>query len=67
MGQRKDLDKLANLWNKTREPKYKDLWYQLVKEYANGPHNIKRRNVSTITSIKTDPGWNSVDKRNKLS
>ena len=67
MGQRKDLDKLANLWNKTREPKYKDLWYQLVKEYANGPHNIKRRPVSTNSSHKTDDGWNSVDKRNKLS
>ena len=67
MGQRKDLDKLANLWNKTREPKYKDLWYQLVKEYANGPHNIKRRPVSTDSSHKTDDGWNSVDKRNKLS
>ena len=63
MGQRKDLDKLANLWNKTREPKYKDLWYQLVKEYANGPHNIKRRPVSTDSSVKTDDGWNSVDKR----
>ena len=67
MGQRKDLDKLANLWNKTREPKYKDLWYQLVKEYANGPHNIKRRPVSTDSSHKTDDGWNSVDKQNKLS
>ena len=62
MGQRKDLDKLANLWNKTREPKYKDLWYQLVKEYANGPHNIKRRPVSTDSSHKTDDGWNSVKK-----
>ena len=63
MAQKKNLDKLANLWNKTREPKYKDLWYQLVKEYANGPHNIKRRPVSTDSSHKTDDGWNSFDKR----
>ena len=59
----KKLDEIANLWNKTRDPKYKDLWYELVKEFANGPHNIKRRIVSIDSSHKTDDGWNSVDKR----
>ena len=42
----KDLDNLANLWNKTRNPKYKELWYKQVKEFANGPYNIKRRTIS---------------------
>ena len=59
----KDLDSLANLWNKTKNPKYKKLWYKQVKEFANGPYNIKRWSVSTDTSHKTDNGWNSFDKR----
>ena len=59
----KNLDSLANLCNKTKNPKYKKLWYKQVKEFANGPHNIKRWSVSTDTSHKTDNGWNSFDKR----
>ena len=55
----KKLDELANNWNKTKDPKYKKLWYDLV----NGLDNIKRRPVSTNSSHKTDDGWNSVDKR----
>jgi hypothetical protein len=62
----KKIDKLANLWEKTKDPKYKDLWYKYVKEFANGPHNIKRRTVSTDSSHKTDDGWNSVDKQRRL-
>ena len=58
----KKIDKLANLWEKTKDPKYKNLWYQLVKEFANGPHNIKRRPIPTNFSYKTDNGWNSIDK-----
>ena len=55
----KKLDELANNWNKTKDPKYKKLWYDLI----NGLDNIKRRPVSTDSSIKTDDEWNSVDKR----
>jgi hypothetical protein len=58
----KKIDDVAVLWNKTKDPKYKDEWYKLVKEFANGPHNIKRRIISTNSSYKTDDGWNSVDK-----
>ncbi len=50
----KDLDSLANLWNKTKNPKYKKLWYKQVKEFANGPHNIKRRIISFGISHKRD-------------
>jgi hypothetical protein len=32
----KKLDELANLWEKTKDPKYKDLWYKLVKEFRDG-------------------------------
>ena len=55
----KKLDELANNWNKTKDPKYKKLWYYLI----NGLDNIKRRPVSTDSSHKTDDGRNSVDKR----
>ena len=32
----KKIDKLANLWEKTKDPKYKELWYKLVKEFGDG-------------------------------
>ena len=59
MTTQKELDEIANNYNKTKDPKYKKLWYDLV----NGLDNIKRRPVSTNSSHKTDNGWNSVDKR----
>ena len=56
------IDEVAIRWNKTKDPKDKDLWYKLIKEYVNGPHNIKRWTLSTDTSNETDNGWNSIDK-----
>ena len=50
----KQIDEAANLWNKTKDPKYKTLWYKLIKDFANGPHNTKRWSVSTDTSYETD-------------
>ena len=44
------IDDAARNWNKTKDPKYKKLWYKLVKEFANGTHNIKRWSVSIDTS-----------------
>ena len=35
-GMTKKLDELANLWEKTKDPIYKDLWYKFVKEFADG-------------------------------
>ena len=52
----KRLDKLANLWNKTKDPKYKKLWYEEVKEWANGSYNFKRRIVSISSCHKADDG-----------
>ena len=54
------IDELADLWNKTKDPKYKDEWYKYIKEWANGPHNIKRWNVSSCRSNKRD------DKRHRV-
>ena len=56
------IDEAANNYNKTKDLYYKDLWYKLIKEFANGPHNIKRRPIPTDSSYKTDNRWNSIDK-----
>jgi len=54
----KKIDELARLWEKTKDPKYKDLWYNLVKEFADGANNLERRTVSTDSSDKKDDGRN---------
>ena len=58
----KKIDNAAIMYNKTKDPKYKNLWYKLVREFANGPHNIKRWTVSTTSSDKTDDGTYKVIK-----
>ena len=35
MTTQKEIDQAANNYNKTKDVKYKDLWYKLVKEFAN--------------------------------
>ena len=52
----KKINEAANNWNKTKDPKYKEIWYKLVKEY--GLNNIKRRIVSTDSSDKRNNGRN---------
>ena len=66
MVNQKKIDEAAKLWEKTKDPKYKDLWYKYIKEYVNGPNNIKRRTVSTDSSVKTDNGKNIITKQPKL-
>ena len=55
MSQR-EIDDLAIMWNKTKDQKYKDLWYKKVKELSNGLNNTKRRDVQSRTSHKRDDG-----------
>jgi hypothetical protein len=62
----KRIDNAANKWNETKDPQYKDLWYKLIKEFADGPHNIKRRVVPINPSVKTDDGRYQVIRRPKL-
>ena len=50
------IDEAANNWNKTKNPKYKYLWYKLVKEFANGPHNTKRWPLSSGRSNERNDG-----------
>ena len=47
------LDRLANLYNKTKEPRYKDQWYKEVRKNY-GSNNIKRWNVHSSSSDKTN-------------
>ena len=61
------IDNAAIMWNKTRDPKYKDLWYKLIREWSNGPYHIERWNVSVSAINKADDGtYVVIGKRNKL-
>ena len=51
------IDEVAKRWNKTKDPKDKELWYKLIKEW-NGINNTKRWNVSSNSSDKTDDSGN---------
>ncbi len=66
MSQTEKLDELANLYHKTKNPKYKKLWYEKVKEWANGPHNIKRRVIPINPSVKADDGTYRVIRKPRL-
>ncbi len=50
------IDKAANMWNKTKDPKYKDLWYKLIREFKNGSYISQRRTIPTRICNKTDDG-----------
>ena len=52
----KKIDEAANMWEQTKDPQYKDLWYKLIKEYADGADYFKRRNVSINSCHKADDG-----------
>lgn len=50
------IDQAANNWNRTKDIKYKQLWYKLIKEYVNGFNHTKRRKLSSRRSDETDDG-----------
>ena len=51
-----DLDKIANEYNQNKDKYTHDLWFEKVKEWANGSYNIERRGLSSDRSNKTDDG-----------
>ena len=53
------IDKAARDYNRTKDEKYKKLWYEII----NGLNHTKQRSVSTHSSNKTNVRGNSVDKR----
>ena len=60
MSTSKELDTIANLYHKTKDKVYKDLWYKKLKEYANGSNNNERQSVSTDSSDRKNPGRDSI-------
>ena len=56
MTTQKEIDEAANNWNKTKDPYYKDLWYKLVKEFADGADYFKRRTISINSCHKANDG-----------
>ena len=63
----KKADELAIQYNKTKDPKHKDLWYKLIKEWANGVNNTERRIVSVSSCNKQDDGtYLVIGKRDRL-
>ena len=66
MEKTKHLDDIANKYHETKDQYYKNLWYKKIKEFANGPYNIKRRAISTDTSDETSDGRYRVIKQPEL-
>ena len=62
----KKIDNAANMWNKTKDPQYKDLWYKLIKEFTNGTYYPGRRIVSISSCHKADDGTYIIIGRSKL-
>ena len=54
----KTINEVAIRWNKTKDPKDKDLWYKLIKEY--GLNNTKRRTLSANSGDETDVRRNRI-------
>ena len=58
------IDEVAKRWNKTKDPKDKELWYKLIKEY--GLNNTKRWNVSSSASDNGNVERYNVSRSGKL-
>ena len=62
---RDHLDDLAKEYHRTKDPQLKKLWFEKVKEWANGINNSKRRIVSVSACHKQDDGtYLVIGKRN---
>ena len=66
MVNQKKIDEAAKLWEKTKDPKYKKLWYKLIEEFVNGLNNPKRRVVSIDSCVKNNDGTYIFIGRSKL-
>ena len=48
----KKIDNAWKMWDKTKDPKDKELWFKLIKEWADERDNITRRAISSSTGDK---------------
>ncbi len=65
MANQSEIDKAANNYNKTKNERYKKLWYKLIRE-AYGSDNTKRWTVSINTSYKRNIRGDSFNRKNRL-
>ena len=57
-----EIDDAAKMWEKTKDPKYKDEWYKLIRRFNNGLNIIERRVISPRGSDEgNDEGNNIVE------
>ena len=62
----KKIDDAANMWNKTKDSQYKDLWYKLIREWNNGFNTTERRDVSSSRSNERNDKGNNTVKQSRL-
>ena len=48
------LDQAAKDWNRTKDEKYKKLWYDLVRKVDSGPNYTIRRRLQSRAGDKAD-------------
>ena len=61
-----DLDKIAKEYNRNKDKYIHDLWFEKVKEWANGTNNTERRIVSVSSCHKRDDGTYLIIGRSRL-
>ena len=56
------IDEVANLWEKTKDPKYKDEWYRLIRRFNDGLNIIERRAIPPRRSDQRNDEGNNIVK-----
>ena len=64
--QLEEIDEIARDWDRTKDPKFKDLWYKKIKEVADGINTSKRRVVSISSCHKGDDGGYIITGKSRL-
>jgi len=57
-----EIDDAAKMWEKTKDPKYKDEWYKLIRRFNNGLNIIERRVISPRGSDEGNDKGNHIVK-----
>ena len=57
-----EIDDAAKMWEKTKDPKYKDEWYKLIRRFNNGLNIIERRVISPRGSDEGNDKGNNIVK-----
>lgn len=56
------IDDAAKMWEKTKDPKYKDEWYKLIRSWNNGLNIIERRAILPRRSNEGNDKGNNIVK-----